>query len=70
MGDVERARSLYEIAIQQPRLDMPEVIWKAYIDFEIEQADYDRARQIYERLLERTQHVKVSIFLSIRIFDI
>ncbi len=28
-------RSLYELAIDQPVLDMPEVLWKAYIDFEI-----------------------------------
>lgn len=61
LGDYERARAIYEIAIQQPRLDMPEVIWKAYIDFELEQSEFDKARQVYERLLERTQHVKVWI---------
>ncbi|XP_023230969.1 crooked neck-like protein 1 [Centruroides sculpturatus] len=61
LGDIDRARAIYEIAINQPRLDMPEVIWKSYIDFEIEQEEYDRARQLYERLLERTQHVKVWI---------
>ena len=26
LGDLERARGIYEIAIAQPRLDMPEVI--------------------------------------------
>lgn len=61
LGDFERARAIYEIAINQPRLDMPEVVWKAYIDFEIEQEQFDLARQLYERLLERTQHVKVWI---------
>ncbi|XP_035226958.1 crooked neck-like protein 1, partial [Stegodyphus dumicola] len=61
LGDFERARAIYEVAINQPRLDMPEVIWKAYIDFEIEQEEFDLARQLYERLLERTQHVKVWI---------
>lgn len=61
LGDIERSRAIYEIAINQPRLDMPEVIWKSYIDFEIEQEEYDKARQLYERLLERTQHVKVWI---------
>ena len=28
LGDLERARGIYEIAIAQPRLDMPEVIDK------------------------------------------
>jgi len=59
LGDVERARSILELAITQPRLDMPEVLWKSFIDFEIEQEEYDNARGLYRRLLERTQHVKV-----------
>merc|ERR1739838_972263 len=59
LGDVERSRALYELAINQPRLDMPEILWKAYIDFETEQEETDRARELYRRLLERTQHVKV-----------
>ncbi|XP_005191049.2 protein crooked neck [Musca domestica] len=59
LGDTDRARAIYELAIQQPRLDMPELLWKAYIDFEVAQAEYELARQLYERLLERTQHVKV-----------
>lgn len=61
IGDIERARAIYEIAINQPRLDMPEMIWKAFIDFEIEQEEFGNARTLYERLLERTQHVKVWI---------
>ena len=39
---------------------MPEILWKAYIDFEVEQDETDRARDLYKRLLTRTQHVKVS----------
>jgi len=35
------------------------MLWKAYIDFEMEQEENDNARQLYERLLERTQHIKV-----------
>lgn len=34
-------------------------VLQAYIDFEIEQEENDKARALYERLLERTQHVKV-----------
>ncbi|XP_023303961.2 protein crooked neck [Lucilia cuprina] len=59
LGDTERARAIYELAVQQPRLDMPELLWKAYIDFEVAQGESELARQLYERLLERTQHVKV-----------
>ena len=46
------------MAIVQP-LDMPEVLWKAYIDFEYEEEEWDRTRALYQRLLERTSHVKV-----------
>lgn len=59
LGDGERARAIYELAITQPRLDMPELLWKAFIDFETGQGEIARARQLYERLLERTHHVKV-----------
>jgi translation initiation factor IF-3 len=55
---------------------MPEMLWKSYIDFEVQQAheqdegegslslssSLDRARRLYDRLLERSnQHVKVWI---------
>ena len=52
----------------QPRLDMPEILWKAYIDFEAEQEETDRARDLYKRLLNRTQHVKV--WLSFAQFEL
>ncbi|DAZ95665.1 TPA: hypothetical protein N0F65_002462 [Lagenidium giganteum] len=61
VGDADRARAIYELAITQPVLDMPEMIWKAYIDFEIENDEIERTRTLYERLLERTKHVKVWI---------
>lgn len=40
---------------------MPELLWKAFIDFEIEQQEYDRARRLYSKLLKKTQHVKVKL---------
>lgn len=61
LGDKERARGIYELAINQPKLDMPEVLWKSYIDYEFEQEEYARTRNLYRRLLQRTQHVKVWI---------
>lgn len=64
LGDVERARAIYSIAVSQPRLDMPEILWKTYIDFEIEQGETEKARELYYQLLQRTQHVKVWLSLS------
>ena len=59
LGDVDRSRAIFELAINQPLMDMPEILWKAYIDFEIEQEEVEKTRDLYVRLLERTQHVKV-----------
>ncbi|XP_059714589.1 crooked neck-like protein 1 [Haemorhous mexicanus] len=64
LGDIDRARAIYELAIGQPWLDMPEVLWKSYIDFEMEQEEYERTRSLYRRLLQRTQHSKVWISLA------
>ena len=59
LGDIERARAIYELAVDQLKLDMPEIVWKAYIDFEIEQQEQDNVRSLYQRLLSKTQHLKV-----------
>jgi len=61
LDDLERTRAIFELAVRQPTLDMPELLWKAYIDFEEEEGEYDRTRDLYERLLEKTGHVKVWI---------
>jgi len=37
LDEYERAGAIFELAVNQPVLDMPEVIWKAYIDMEIKQ---------------------------------
>ena len=67
VGEYDRVRGLYELAITQPLLDMPEMLWKSYIDFEISQEEPDNTRRLYERLLEKTQHVKV--FISFAQFE-
>ena len=72
LGDVERARAIFDLAIDQPSLDMPELVWKScvprssqppdncsFIDFEYNQAEFENARRLYEDLLRRTSHVKV-----------
>ncbi|WQF85084.1 Putative tetratricopeptide-like helical domain superfamily, pre-mRNA-splicing factor Syf1 [Colletotrichum destructivum] len=61
LDDLERTRAIFELAVSQPVLDMPELLWKAYIDFEEEEGEYERTRELYERLLEKTDHVKVWI---------
>jgi crooked neck len=61
LDESDRVRAIYDLAINQPQLDMPELVWKNYIDFEIECEQYDNARSLYTALLERTQHVKVWI---------
>ncbi|CAK9294838.1 unnamed protein product [Gordionus sp. m RMFG-2023] len=64
LGDLDRARYLFDLATELSKLDMPEILWKAYIDFELEQEEYDRVRTLYDRLLSRTNHVKVWISLG------
>lgn len=67
LGDDERARALYELAVNQTELEMPELVWKSYINFEEGHEEWDAARQLYERLLERTGHVKVWVtFAQVR----
>jgi crooked neck len=61
LEDLDRARGIFELGIEQPALDMPELVWKSYIDFEEYEGEYDRVRALYERLLEKTDHVKVWI---------
>ncbi|KAF6134470.1 hypothetical protein GIB67_034884 [Kingdonia uniflora] len=64
LSETDRARGIFEIAIAQPALDMPETLWKAYIEFEISEEEYERTRQLYDRLLDRTKHLKVWLSYS------
>ena len=61
LDDLDRTRAIFELAVNQLVLDMPELLWKAYIDFEEEEGEYERTRALYERLLDKTNHVKVWI---------
>ena len=47
LGDPHRARAIFELAIEQRELDMPEVLWKTYIDFEVDLGEIDNARSLY-----------------------
>ncbi|KAI3483760.1 hypothetical protein L1887_53350 [Cichorium endivia] len=68
--DIDRARALFELGVGQAEaaeqglsggLDMPEIVWKAYIDFEFDEREWERVDALYERLLDKSGHVKVWI---------
>ncbi|OBZ72291.1 hypothetical protein A0H81_07488 [Grifola frondosa] len=46
---------------------MPELLWKKYIDFEVEEGERERARALYERLVVLSGHVKV--WISYALFE-
>lgn len=58
LDETERCEALFETAISLP-LDIPENVWKAYIDLEIAFDNLDKVRNLYERLLQKTKHIKV-----------
>ena len=57
---MERCRAILEIAVQQ-NLDMPEIVWKTYINIELANLEIEKVRSLYCRLLNKTKHVKVWI---------
>lgn len=64
VGESERCRAIFELAVQQDVLERPEDVWKAYIAFEVSEAEqeYARVRKLYERLLDLADmHVRVWI---------
>ncbi|PSS34182.1 hypothetical protein EW026_g5546 [Hermanssonia centrifuga] len=67
LEDFSRTRAIFELGISQAQLSMPELLWKAYIDFETEEGERDKARALYERLLALSGHVKV--WISYALFE-
>jgi crooked neck len=61
LEDNNRCRAIFQMATDMPQLDRPELLWKAYIDFEIDLKEYSSARKLYNKLLNKTNHVKVWI---------
>jgi len=59
LDEIERAREIYEIAINRPNLDMPEKVWQSYLDYEISLGEYDKVRHLYSKLLGKSKHLKV-----------
>jgi crooked neck len=67
LEDFPRTRGIFELGISQPSLSMPELLWKAYIDFETEEGEREKARSLYERLVKLSGHVKV--WISYALFE-
>ncbi|KAG1725259.1 uncharacterized protein EDB91DRAFT_1239868 [Suillus paluster] len=62
LEDFTRAEAIFELGVSQQSLSMPEILWKAYIDFEVdEQGDREKTRTLYERLVILSGHHKVWI---------
>mmetsp|Transcript_14698 Transcript_14698/g.44076 ORF Transcript_14698/g.44076 Transcript_14698/m.44076 type:complete len:660 (+) Transcript_14698:148-2127(+) len=61
VGEVDRARALCKLAIGQERIDMPELVWKRYIDLEVNNDNTEEARKVWLQLLEKSSHVRVYI---------
>ncbi|KAI0665844.1 hypothetical protein C8Q78DRAFT_1083701 [Trametes maxima] len=59
LEDYARVRAIYELGVSQTALSMPELLWKAYIDFETKEGEREKARALYERLVQTSGHVKV-----------
>jgi len=67
LEDFQRTRGIFELGISQQSLSMPELLWKAYIDFETEEGEREKARSLYERLVKLSGHVKV--WISYALFE-
>jgi len=70
LGESERARAIFQLAIQQQEMEMPELVWKEFIEFEISNGENLRVKQLYEELLENSDHVKVWISYGCWIFGV
>lgn len=61
LGENNRCFTILNLAKSQIYLDHPEAIWKVHIDYLCDLKDFETTRNLYERLLEVTEHVKVWI---------
>lgn len=59
LKEFERAKAILEIATRQANLDAPEVVWKFYIDMQMERKEWDEVRSVFRRLLQQTSHPRV-----------
>lgn len=67
LEDLARVRAIFDLGLSQQQLSMPELLWKAYIDFETEEGEREKVRALYERLINISGHVKV--WISYALFE-
>lgn len=65
LADYSRARAIFDLGASQSPLSMPELLWKAYIDFEVEEGEREKARALYERLIDLSGHWKVWVAFAL-----
>lgn len=58
LNEIDRCRSILEVAVSQ-NLSMPELVWKFYINSELEDKNYEKVASLYNRLLQKSKHIKV-----------
>ena len=58
LGETERAYAILELGTKQ-ELEMPEMVWKGWINISTELGDYEKVREVYQNLLDLTTHTKV-----------
>nr|XP_010914300.1 crooked neck-like protein 1 [Elaeis guineensis] len=63
--EIEHAGAIFELAIAQPTLDIPELLCKTYIDYEISRGEYERTSQPYERSLSEMERARAIFELVI-----
>jgi crooked neck len=61
LGELRRARDIFEVGVASAEIDEPETLWKAYIDCEVTYGEMSKVVDLYERLLVRLSHVLVWI---------
>lgn len=61
LEEFERFENIFELAIENNQMNMPETVWRAYIDNQIFLKNFEKVRELYERLLERSKHIKIWI---------
>ncbi|MES1918131.1 Crooked neck-like protein 1 [Bonamia ostreae] len=67
LGEIDRARAIYELGVNQDALDMPERLWAHYVDFEVDLTknelnninEKNEISELFERLLKKTKNIKV-----------
>lgn len=59
LDERDRARAIFSLASSLGEMDQPEMVWRTWIDAEYEWGEPGRVEAVYDRLLERTKHIKV-----------